>query len=259
MASASQTQMPLLYKKLIPLNSRDHGAWHARTVDKAQWVSEQHAIPLTIDEFTQAMRHFPIVFSTGDNPVPLALMGLNEGVNVFFDQEGNPVEESYIPAYVRRYPFLLAKLQADADEMSLCFDSESELLGEFDEGEALFRDGQASDHARSLLAFCQRFEEAGARTRSFVDELLANELLMDGEFAVQLDGKTDKPYIYRGFKMVDQAKLRALDAAKVKAWNENGLLSLAYAHLFSLDLIRVIFAKQTAQGKGPGAVQSPSI
>lgn len=258
MASAPQPQMPLLYKELIPLNSRDHGAWHARTVDKAQWVGEQHAIPLTVDEFTQAMRHFPIVFSTGDNPVPLALMGLNEGVNVFFDQEGNPVEDAYIPAYVRRYPFLLAKLQADADEMSLCFDPNSKLLGEFEEGEALFQDGQASDHARSLLDFCQRFEEAGARTRSFVAELLENELLMDGEFAVQLDDRTDKPYIYRGFKMVNQTKLRALEATKVKAWNESGLLSLAYAHLFSLDLIRVIFAKQTAQGKGPGAVHGPS-
>ena len=66
----------------MPLNSRDHNTWHARTVDKATWIGNQHAIPLTVDEFAQAQRHFPIVFSAGDNPVPLALMGLNENVNV---------------------------------------------------------------------------------------------------------------------------------------------------------------------------------
>lgn len=253
MASAPQANLPLFYKDLMPLNSRDHGNWRARSVDKASWIGNQHAIPLTVEEFPLAQRDFPIVFSAGDQPVPLALMGLNEGVNVFFDDEGQPREDAYIPAYIRRYPFLLARLKPDTDEMSLCFDPSCDVLGEFDDGQPLFDDGQPSEHTKGLLQFCEKFEEAGARTQAFIEELTKAELLMDGEVSIQQNDKPDQPYIYRGFKMVNQDKLRQLDAEQIKTWNEIGLLPLIYAHLFSLDLMRVVFAKQTAQGKGPGA------
>ena len=97
-------------------------ARHARRSSSAQ-----HAIPLTVDEFPLVQRHMPIVFSVGDDPVPLALMGLNEGVNVFVDDDGKLTENRcYVPAYVRRYPFMLARLRPDTDELSLCFDPTSD-------------------------------------------------------------------------------------------------------------------------------------
>ena len=164
MATEPQAQLPLFYKDLMPLNSRDHGKWRARTVDKAEWLGNQHAIPLTVEEFPHAQRDYPIVFSAGDNPVPLALMGLNEGINVFFEDDGTPRGEVYIPAYLRRYPFLLARLKPDTQEMSLCFDPSSDVLGEFEDGQALFADGEPSDHTKNLLGFCEQFEQAGART-----------------------------------------------------------------------------------------------
>jgi hypothetical protein len=235
----------------MPLNSRDHATWRARAVDKASWLGNQHAIPLTVEEFPHAQRTYPIVFSAGDNSVPLALMGLNEGVNVFFDEEGKPLGDAYIPAYIRRYPFLLAKLRPDADEMSLCFDPSSDIIGEFKEGEALFAEGQPSEHTKGVLEFCEKFEEAGARTQAFMNELAAADMLMDGEVAIQQNDRPDQPYVYRGFKMVNQDKLKEIDTEKLKAWNENGILPLIYAHLMSLDLMRVIFAKQAEQGKGP--------
>ena len=86
-----------------------------------------------------------------------------------------------------------------------------------------------------------------------MEELTNAGLLMDGEVAIQQNDKPDQPYVYRGFKMINQDKLREVDGDKLKTWNENGLLPLIYAHLFSLDLMRVIFAKQSMQGKGPGA------
>jgi hypothetical protein len=83
MASAPQNaNLPLFYNDLVPLNSRDHANYKSQSTDKATWLIGQHAVPLTVEEFPQAARHFPIVFSSGDQPVPLALMGLNEGVNV---------------------------------------------------------------------------------------------------------------------------------------------------------------------------------
>lgn len=253
MASEPQAQLPLFYKDLMPLNSRDHGSWRARSVDKASWIGNQHAIPLTVEEFPMAQRHFPVVFSVGDNPVPLALMGLNEGVNVFFDDDGSMRGDAYVPAYIRRYPFLLARLRPDAEEMSLCFDPSCNIIGDFEDGNALFVDGQPTEHTKGLLDFCEKFEEAGARTQAFMKEVMDADLLMDGEVAIQQNDKPDQPYLYRGFRMVNQDKLKELDADKLKAWNESGLLPLIYAHLMSLELMRVIFAKQVELGKGPVA------
>src|SRR3546814_14302265 len=99
--------LPLFYKDLVPLSSVDHADFRARPLDSAEFLVGQHAIPLTSDEFVSACRFFPIVFSAGDNPVPLALMGLNEGINTFVDDEGKLVKPVYVPAYLRRYPFLL--------------------------------------------------------------------------------------------------------------------------------------------------------
>ena len=88
MATAAPTQnLPLFYNAIEPLNVTQHGKMKVRTVLRMGQVGRTHAIPLTVDEFTLVQRHYPIVFSVGDNPIPIALMGLNEGVNVFLDQD----------------------------------------------------------------------------------------------------------------------------------------------------------------------------
>ena len=259
MASAPQANLPLFYKDLMPLNSRDHSGYKMRSVDRAVWTNTQHAVPLTAEEFPQAQRNFPIVFSMGDQPVPLALMGLNEGVNVFFDEEGKAQEDFYVPAYIRRYPFLLAKLDQNSENFSLCFDPSTDLIGDFDDGQALFENDQPTEHTKNLLQFCESFEQAGARTQAFVEELVKADLLMDGEVAIQRGrGENEQPFVYRGFKMVNQEKLRDVRGDQLRKWNENGILALIFAHLFSLELMRVIFAKQVAQGKGPGAIPPAS-
>lgn len=251
MASAPPADsLPLFYKELVPLNSRDHAAWTSRQTDKAAWLVNQHAVPLTVEEFPQAQRHYPIVFSVGDQPVPLALMGLNEGVNVFFDETGKLTENAYVPAYARRYPFLLAKLTPEASELSLCFDPTSDLIGAFKDGNALFDGDQPSEACKGMLNFCEQFEQAGARTGNFVAELQKHKLLMDGEVAIQRDGD-QQPFVYRGFQMVNQEELQKVRGDVLRGWNQSGLLPLIFAHLFSLELMRDIFGRQVAQGKGP--------
>ncbi|MDE2620760.1 MAG: SapC family protein, partial [Sphingomonadales bacterium] len=252
MASAPQASLPVFYQDLMPLNSRDHAAWKSRQTDKATWLADQHAVPLTAEEFPEAARHYPIIFSSGENSVPLALMGLNEGVNVFLDSEGKLTENVYVPAYVRRYPFLLAKLRPDSEELSLCFDPTCDLVGEHDEGNALFDGENPTAATQGLLDFCRQFEEAGLRTQNFVEELEKHKLLMDGEVAIQQEGN-DQPFIYRGFKMVDENKLRELRGDVLRTMNQNGMLAMIYAHLFSLQLIREIFGRQVQAGKGPEA------
>ena len=251
MASAPQASpLPLFYKDLMPLNSRDHAAWSSRITENATWMVGQHAIPLTAEEFVHASRHFPIVFSVAENPVPLGLMGLNEGVNTFFEEDGKLSTPIYVPAYARRYPFMLAKLTPDTEELSLCFDPTSDLVGEFEGGTALFDGDQPSESCKATLDFCRNFEEAGFRTQSFVDELVKHNLLMDGEVSIQQAGN-DQPFVYRGFKMIDQEKLRDLRGDVLRTMNQNGMLALIFAHLFSLEHMSEVFARQVQQGKGP--------
>ena len=195
MASAPQAQgLPVFYNDLQPLSSELHGNFRIRTANTAPFLGKQHAVPLTVEEFPLVQRYMPIVFSAGDEPVPLALMGLNEGVNVFFDADGKP-----------------------------------------------------TDLGQQILKFNEEFEIAGQKTGAFLKELNDMGLLMDGEVAIQPEG-AEQPYIYRGFRMVDEAKLNDMRGDQLRKIQQNGMLPLIYAHLFSLGLIREIFGRQMAMG-----------
>lgn len=248
---ASAPQLPLFYNGLEPLSSEVHANFKVKPSDTAPFLVNQHAIPVTVEEFPLIQRHMPIVFSSGEDAIPIALMGLNEGVNVFISEEGRLIEETiYVPAYIRRYPYMLARLRPDADELSLCFDPSSPTIGAFDEGDALFTDGQPSELTQNILKFNENFEQAAARTGQFMKEIKELDLLMEGEVTIQQDG-IEQPFVYRGFQMIDEKKLSDLRGDQLRKISQSGMLPLLYAHLFSLALMREIFARQVKLGKMP--------
>lgn len=255
---ASAPQLPLFYNELQPLSSELHADFRMRQTDTAPWLARQHAIPLTVEEFPLAQRHFPIVFTegsgqSGDFGLPLALMGLNEGMNVYVGDDGSVENlQTYVPAYIRRYPFMLAKLSDDAQELSLCFDPTSEAIGAFDQGEPLFTGAEPSETTRNILSFNESFEQAGQRTQAFMAELTELGLLRDGEVSIQPAG-AEQPFIYRGFRMVDEEKLGDLRGDQLRKMNQSGMLPLIHAHLFSLAMMSHIFNLQVQQGKLPQA------
>jgi hypothetical protein len=250
MATAPNNALPIFYNDLIPLNSQEHGDFRFRASDSAPFLTNQHAVPLTVDEFITAQRFVPIIFSSGNDPVPLALMGLNEGINTFLDDEGKLRGPTYVPAYVRRYPWMLAKLRPDSDELSLCFDPTSPTIGQFDEGDLLLEDGKPTDLTTNILKFCEEFEQSAARTGQFVADLKGLDLLMDGEVSIQMPNN-DQPFVYRGFQMVNEEKLRDMRGDQLRKISQNGMLPLIHAHLFSLQLMREVFQQQIEQGKMP--------
>lgn len=253
MAPQTQAQnpaLPLLYKDLMPISQQEHGSWRYKMADAAMFLRAEHAIPITVEEFSIAQRFYPIIFSSGDQPVPLVLMALNEGINTFIGDDGKMVQDAYVPAYVRRYPFLLARLRPDAEDLSLCFDPTSEAIGPFTEGDSVFNGDAPSDATKAILEFCEQFEQAGQRTAAFMEELKALNILMEGEVSIQTDAETP-PFVYRGFQMVDEAKLRDLRGDQLRKMMQSGMLPLVHAHLFSLTIMREIFARQVAQGKAP--------
>jgi len=248
--------LPLFYKNLQPLSSSLHANLKISPATTAPYFAQANAIPLTIDEFVAAQRFFPIVFSAGEIPVPLALLGLNEGVNVFVDDEGSPHNPFYIPAYVRRYPYLLARLDEKAEELSLCFDPDSGLVSEEGDGASLFEGDKPTEALSTILKFCEDFEIAAQRTSAFVKELMEMDLLIDGEVTIQ-PNDAPQPFLYRGFRMVDEEKFRDLSGDVLRKINQNGILPLITAHLFSLPLIREVFGRQMQQGKVPE--QTPAL
>lgn len=251
MASAPQANnLPVMFKDLVPLSSNDHKDWKARQVDAAPWIVNQHAVPITIDEFVLAQRFYPIIFTAGENPVPLALMGLNEGVNMFVDADGKLIGQPYVPAYIRRYPFMLARLRPESEDLSLCFDPSADVIGAFDEGQALFEDGQPTDATKAVLGFCEQWEQSWQRTQAFMEEVVKAKLLIDGEVSIQPES-AQQPFIYRGFQMVSEEKLRELRGDAARKLLGNGVLPLLYAHIFSLSQMSELFSKQMAAGKVP--------
>jgi hypothetical protein len=256
MASAPANGLPLFYNDLQPLSSQTHATWKAKSIEAAPFFAQAHAVPLTVEEFILAQRHYPIVFSAGPQPVPLALFGLNEGVNVFTDEQGVPTRDLYIPAYVRRYPFMLARLREGSDDLSLCFDSTSGVIGEFEEGLPLFEGSEPAEATKNTLAFCEQFEQAGMRTGLFMEELIQNKLLIDGEVTIETENQ--QPFVYRGFQIVSEEKLKELRGDVLRKMLQSGLLPLIHAHLFSLSLIRDVFSMQMQQGKMPQPTLEPT-
>ncbi len=250
MASAPKQGLPLLYNDLTPISSQVHGDWRIRAIRGAKFLQGVHAVPLLAEEFIQASRFFPIVFSLGADPVPLALMGLNEGVNTFVNEEGMFPDDCYIPAYVRRYPFLLAKLRPDVDELSLCVDPTSEVIGAVRGWRAAVR-GRRTERADQADPRLLRADGAGQRrTAAFFRDIAEQKLLTDGEFSAQPDG-APQPFIYRGFQIVSEDALKNLRGDVARKWIQSGLLPLIYAHLFSLQRMTDLFGRQVQQGKMP--------
>ena len=81
-------------------------------------------------------------------------------------------------------------------------------------------------------------------------ELKEAELLMDGEVSIQQEG-FDQPFVYRGFQMINEEKLQDMRGDQLRKMNQSGMLPLLYAHLFSLSLMREVFARQVRLGKMP--------
>ncbi len=234
--------LPLFYGSLVPLSSQLHPTHGLKARESLAFTSGTHAVPLTVDEFPVAQRHYPIVFGLGESPAPLALIGLQEGQNLYLDADGKWEQNAYIPAFVRRYPFMLARLAPESQELSLCFDDSAGVVVA-GEGDPLFAGTEPTETTKNILQFCEQFEQAVMRTRNFMEEMEKLELLIDGEVTIQRPD-LPQPAVYRGFRMVSEEKLQNLRGDQARKMVQNGMMGLVYAHLFSLGLISPLFERQ---------------
>lgn len=233
MIPITSAPLPRFYRFVTPLISRLHRhlAYEAPETPDYGFAARAETIDLTIDEFPSAIMQYPIVFGGGEALRPMVLTGQpGRQQNQFVGEDGAWREGAYIPAYVRRYPFLLARLDPEVDEMSLCFDGHCPWLRDRDEGNLFGEDDNPSETTRQILEFCQSYEAAVRRTRGLMEELLELDLLVD---LVRIDG-AGRSVPVPGFQMIDEERLRQLRAEPLRKLMSTGAQAAIFAHLFSL-------------------------
>lgn len=225
-------KLPLFYRTLVPLAPERHQTLRLATERQFGFAAKANAIPVTVDEFPVAMRHYPIVLAPGSPATPVALVGFERGKNAFVTEDERWMPGVYVPAYVRRYPFGLVRESQDSERHFLCADMSSTALGERADGEALFDpDGTPSDAAKRALDFCQRYAASTERTRAILQE--AEDLGVIGPSEVTISRGEQKSKI-DGFALVSEDKLRALDDATLADLARRGVLNIFAAHHMSL-------------------------
>jgi hypothetical protein len=221
--------LPLLYRRPIPVEPASCGGLGVRGDGTARFAAAASAVPLGIDEFFAAQAVFPIVFSIAATPLPMALLGLVTGINLFVDAAGIWRPRAYMPAYMRRYPFILAS-QAEADRLALYIDRDCDLVVEAG-GEALFANGAPTPYTERMLAFAHGVHQQLEHAASFAAALAQHDLLVERTAEVAMPGGAR--HLVQGFRIVDETRFNALPDAVWLDWRRRGWIGLLHAHLLS--------------------------
>ena len=226
----------LFYKNPEPLDARLHGNLGLRQSDRPfGFAAKQHFVPLHVTEFSPAAINYPIIFA-GTNYAPLAVMAINAGENLFISDDGLYKPGAYIPAFIRRYPFVVAK-DEEQNRLMICIDRGSDLFIEGGGDLRLFEAGQPSQYTKNCIEFCSNFDIDRQRTDMFVEELKALDLFESKQttFTPRLpDGSEGPPQLIAEYFAVSEDKLKALPGDKLAGLAANGALGQIYAHLISL-------------------------
>lgn len=223
----------LMYDKITPVNREQHRHLRIKASDKhLSFARETNSLLLAVTELPLAALDFPCVFvQSGDQHTMVAVVGLRDKDNLYIDAEGRWDPQSYLPAFIRRYPFVLAE-QPGSQQVTICVDSAFDGLNEKD-GEALFdAEGKDTPYLKQLEKFLLDFHTDMQRTAAFAKRLAELDLLVDRNIDFKL---ADQRFNLNGFKVVDEDRLRKLDAKVIQELFSTGALGWIHAHLLSLN------------------------
>jgi hypothetical protein len=230
--------LPLFYADPVALAAGRHGDWRL-TSNGAGFAAEAVALPLVVTDFAAASRSYPILFTAGEI-APVALVGL-ERANLFVE-DGRWSDGAYVPAYVRRYPFLLIEAP-DKSGFGLAVDAASGLIArEGEAGEPLFAGQEPGAVTLRALEFCRLFNQDHDRVRAFCRALAEADLLVDRQADATLPN--GRKLAVSGFQVVDPARFAGLAEETVVAWHRAGWLALVHFHLASLERFTDLLARQ---------------
>lgn len=226
----------LFYSRPEPLNRDQHGGLSLKQIERPfKFAATAHVVPLTMTEFAPAALSYPVIFA-GDSRQPLAVMGVQAGENLFITAEGEVSPDAYLPAYIRRYPFVLAD-DSGAGRFIVCLDRAAPMLVESGGDLPLFDGGEPTEYTKGAIDFCNNFEVERRRTAEFV-KLVQDLDLFETKQATYVprmaDGSAGQPQLIAEYFAISEDKLRALPNDKFLELRDNGALGQIYAHIVSL-------------------------
>ncbi|XBQ14908.1 MAG: SapC family protein [Oceanicaulis sp.] len=276
MADAPENQASVqgslpLYKKPEPLNATAHKGKGLKFNDRPfDFLKDTHFVPVTLGEFGMAGARFPIIF-LGDSRTPVAAMGLQAGLNVFVDDKGQFAQDTYLPAYVRRYPFVAATHSEQNDRFTICVDTGSHLFSDKPDEPFFTDDGQPTEFLNRAIEYVRRFESDVQITMNFVEKMKELDLFDQQQATFQprdsQGNPTGDPQTVATYWGLSGEKLMKLDKDKLAELRDNTFLGAIYAHMLSMtqwDVLiqRTLRAQGQQAAKGgqqpkPGSVPPP--
>ncbi len=242
---------PLFYQSVVALNRERH---RDLRLDDSQtrfgFCSGTHVIPAVVDEFAAALAHLPIVFAPAQ-PVPTTvfLVGVRPQRNLLVDEQGRWTGD-YVPAFVRRYPFMRGEIAGSSPVT--CVDERSSLLSNT-QGERLFDEqGRETPLLRGCVDLVDQYYQAAARTQAFLS--VVHELQLLRNVTIETTVGQGGSSVIHGFMTVDEARLAALPAEQLLRLRDGGFLAFIYAHLFSLRAVEVL-RRQVSDAPVPGETE----
>jgi hypothetical protein len=242
----------MIYENIQPLSEK-HAKWSVGVEDH-DFLGDSNSLPLLATEIAFAAAEFPVIFSATGNEgeyIPLAVTGLKSGQNLLLNDK-NALSTRYVPAFVRRYPFVLGGSK-DSDMMALCIDEGSKFFSQDgSKGTRLFQDdGSHSDFLKDVVEFLKDYQYRAEMTRVFTKKLHELDLLEPMSANISFKDKEDANINLGGFFVVKREKLKAIsDADALDLFKKDGL-ELIYAHIQSLSnfnrLIDIMSAKLAAE------------
>ncbi|MEZ5690179.1 MAG: SapC family protein [Rickettsiales bacterium] len=224
--------LPLLYKRPVPLDSNRHKEAGIRPVSDYSFASDTNSLPLNTIELIEAAKNYPVVFTNNESVMPVAVVGL-EQKNIFIKNNGSWQENSYIPAYVRQYPFIFFE-RKEENKFYLCVDELSPHFAEKPEdGVSRFYndDGKPTEFTDNALKFCTAFYQHHLITRNFCADLQEHKLLQPYQSEVTL--KTGQKKQLSGFNMINEKAFNELSDDVYLSFRKKGWIPFIYFMLAS--------------------------
>lgn len=242
-------QTPLFYRNPVVMSREKHADLRLVADADYSFASKGASVPLLMREFVAASGSMPVVFVTGQDKATSAqaLLAASTEGNKFVEHDGSWRQGEYIPAYIRRYPFIFADVPANAPHegastLVLCIDEAAPQVLRADadryaDGLALFDNGENTDQADRALSFCNLYQRDWLETQQFIGELQSMNLLVDRQIELSWPGEKSaqrQQKVLQGIETIDPGRLQQLSDSKFLRLRKLGYLAPIYAHLSSL-------------------------
>ncbi|MES2015486.1 MAG: SapC family protein [Pseudomonadota bacterium] len=226
------SKQQLFYETVVPVSSDQHGKYSIDASIGYPFTRGINSVPLMALEFPQAVGEYPIVFAqNGDEFIPVVILGARQDENLFLGDD-NAWLASYVPAFIRRYPFVFS-ISEDEANFTLCVDESHPGFNAEGRGEALFTaEGKLTPYVENLINFLQECRLQMHRTQAFAKTLKELDLLEPMEAELVLD--SGEKQLLAGFHAIDHNRLKSLSAETLHKLVASDELELIYMHLVSL-------------------------